>query len=128
MRELSQRPETPCGLGSDRCLVGGLSSRCAGAYDVYLYIVHRTQIYLPDDQTERLDERAGAEGVSRSVLIRRAVDLYLARDGLDSAEWQARWRAAVHRTAGIASYLPDGADYVEHVREIDAGRVQELDR
>jgi len=91
-------------------------------------IVHRTQIYLPHEQTERLDEGAGAEGVSRSVLIRRAADLYLAREGLDGAEWQARWRAAAQGTAGIAPYLPDGANHVEHLREIDAGRVQELDR
>ena len=90
--------------------------------------MHRTQIYLPDEQTERLDERAGAEGASRSVLIRRAVDEYLAREGLDVAAWQTRWRAAVQRTAGIAPYLSDGADYVEHMREIDARRMQELDR
>jgi hypothetical protein len=42
--------------------------------------------------------------------------------------WRARWREAVHRTAGIAAYLPDGADYVERLREVDARRLQELDR
>jgi predicted transcriptional regulator len=84
-----------------------------------LYIVHRTQIYLPEEQTERLDERARAEGVSRSVVIRRAVDEYLAREELDTASWQTRWRDAVHQTAGIAPYLPDGADYVERMREVE---------
>lgn len=70
--------------------------------------MHRTQIYLPEEQTKLLDERAGTEGVSRSVLIRRAVDAYIAREELDPAAWQARWREAVRRTAGIAPYLPEG--------------------
>jgi predicted transcriptional regulator len=90
--------------------------------------VHRTQIYLPDQQTARLDERAGAGGVSRSVLIRRAVDQYLTREELDTDAWRTRWREAVQRTAGIAPHLPDGATYVERIREVDAKRLQELTR
>ncbi len=89
--------------------------------------MNRTQIYLPEEQTKRLDERAGAEGVSRSVLIRRAVDEYIAKEERDPAAWRARWREAVDRTAGIARYLPDGADYVEGLREVDAKRLQELE-
>ncbi len=88
--------------------------------------MNRTQIYLPEAQTKRLDERAGAEGVSRSVLIRRAIDEYIAREDRDPAAWRARWREAVYRTAGIARYLPDGADYVEGLREVDAERLREL--
>lgn len=90
--------------------------------------MHRTQIYLPEEQTKLLDERAGTEGVSRSVLIRRAVDAYIAREELDPAAWQARWREAVRRTAGIAPYLPEGAEYVADLREADAKRLQELER
>ncbi len=90
--------------------------------------MHRTQIYLPDEQTERLDARAGVEGVSRSVLIRRAVEEFLVREELDTATWQARWREAVQRTAGIAPYLSAGADYVERVREVDAERLEGLER
>jgi metal-responsive CopG/Arc/MetJ family transcriptional regulator len=86
--------------------------------------MHRTQIYLPDEQTEQLDARAGTEGVSRSALIRRAVEEYLAREEIDSAAWQARWREAVQQTAGIAPYLSTGADYVERVREADAERLE----
>jgi predicted transcriptional regulator len=89
--------------------------------------MHRTQIYLPDEQTKQLDVRAGTEGVSRSTLIRRAVEEYLARDGLDTTTWQSRWREAVRRTAGIAPYLSDGADYVERLRDADAKRLQELE-
>lgn len=78
--------------------------------------MRRIQIYLSDEQTRQLDERARREGVRRSVPVRRAVDEYLARDGLDATTWQSRWREAVQRTAGIAPYLSDGADYVERLR------------
>lgn len=90
--------------------------------------MHRTQIYLPDEQTERLDARAGAEGVSRSVLIRRAVEDFLMRDEIDTTTWQVRWREAVQRTAGIAPYLSAGADYVEQVREVDTERLEGFKR
>jgi metal-responsive CopG/Arc/MetJ family transcriptional regulator len=97
-------------------------------HDVCSYTMRRTQIYLPDEQTRQLDERAGIEGVNRSVLIRRAVDEYLARDALDTATWRMRWREAVQRTAGIAPYLSDGSAYAERLREGDVARLQELDR
>jgi len=90
--------------------------------------MHRTQIYLPDEQTERLDARAVDEGVSRSVLIRRAVEEYLVREEIDTETWQARWRKAVERTAGIAPYLSGGANYVERIREVDAERLEGFKR
>jgi predicted transcriptional regulator len=89
--------------------------------------VRRTQIYLDDDQTARIDERAAAEGVTRSTVIRRAVDEYLSRDREDPAAWRARWREAVTRTAGIAPYLPRGDVYVEELRAADAQRLRELE-
>lgn len=97
------------------------------ASDVYLYIVQRTQIYLDEQQTTRLDERAASEGVSRSTVIRRAVDEYFAHDHSDAAEWRRRWRKAVSRTAGIAPHLPDGASYVEELRAADVERLRGLD-
>ncbi len=90
--------------------------------------MHRTQIYLDEQQTSRLDERAAGEGVTRSRVIRRAVDEYLARGQEDSAAWRLRWREAVTKTAGIASHLPDGAAYVEQLRTADAARLRELKR
>jgi len=42
--------------------------------------VRRTQIYLDDEQEARLDRRARSTGVTRSALIRAAVDAFLARD------------------------------------------------
>jgi predicted transcriptional regulator len=103
-------------------------SVCEVGCDVYLYIMRRTQIYLDEQQTTRLDERAAGEGVTRSTVIRLAVDEYLARGQQDSAEWRLRWREAVAKTAGIASHLPSGAAYVEQLRAADVARLRELDR
>jgi predicted transcriptional regulator len=85
--------------------------------------MHRTQIYLADDQTTRLDRRAAAEGTSRSTLIRRAVDDYLTQEEADASAWQGRWKKAVQGTAGIAPYLDEGAEYVEDLRNADAKRL-----
>jgi predicted transcriptional regulator len=89
--------------------------------------MNRTQIYLDDDQTARLDERAAAEGTSRSMLIRRAVDVYLSGEEQDAALWKEQWRAALQRTAGIAPELGEGADYVDALRRQDAERLGRLD-
>jgi predicted transcriptional regulator len=93
---------------------------------VSLYIVNRTQIYLDEDQTTRLDERAAAEGTSRSVVIRRAVDIYLSKEEQDAAQWRANWERAIEGTAGIAPYLEEGIEYVEGVRREDAARLSRL--
>lgn len=95
--------------------------------DVYSYIMRRTQIYLDEDQTARLDRRAAAEGASRSTLIRHAVDEYLTGGDDDAAAWQAQWRKAVKGTAGIAPYLDEGAEYVETLRREDAKRLSGLE-
>lgn len=89
--------------------------------------MNRTQIYLDEDQTARLDERAAAEGTSRSMVIRRAVDRYLSEDEQSAAAWRSRWRTALDRTAGLAPYLGEGAEYVEDLRQSDAERLQRLD-
>ncbi len=89
--------------------------------------MNRTQIYLDDDQTARLDRRAAAEGTSRSMVIRRAVDVYLSREERDAAAWQAQWRKAIEGTAGIAPYLEEGAEYVEDLRRDDAARLSRLE-
>lgn len=88
--------------------------------------MNRTQIYLDEDQTARLDQRAAAEGASRSGVIRRAVDAYLSQGERDAAAWQAQWKKAIEATTGIASYLEQGADYVEDIRGADAERLSRL--
>jgi predicted transcriptional regulator len=89
--------------------------------------MNRTQIYLDDGQTARLDERAAAEGTSRSTLIRRAVDVYLSQEERDAAAWQEQWGKAIERTAGIAPYLEQGGDYVEGLRRDDAERLSKFE-
>lgn len=89
--------------------------------------MNRTQIYLDDAQTARLDERAAAEGTSRSTVIRRAVDVYLAQEEQDAAVWREQWRQAVEKSAGRAPYLEEGAEYVEDVRRADAARLSQLE-
>ena len=39
-----------------------------------LWCMHRTNIYLTDQQREQLDARAHAEGMSRAELVRRVLD------------------------------------------------------
>ncbi|MEX2447326.1 MAG: CopG family transcriptional regulator [Solirubrobacterales bacterium] len=89
--------------------------------------MHRTQIYLDNDQTTRLDRRAAAEGTSRSMVIRRAVDEYLTQEERDAGAWRAQWRKAVEGTAGVAPYLEEGSEYAESLRREDAARLSRLD-
>lgn len=89
--------------------------------------MNRTQIYLDDGQTARLDKRAAAEGTSRSMVIRRAVDVYLSQEEREAAAWQEQWRKVIEGTAGIAPYLEDGAEYVEDLRHEDAERLSRFE-
>jgi metal-responsive CopG/Arc/MetJ family transcriptional regulator len=86
----------------------------------------RTQIYLDETQTAKLDERAAAEGTTRSTLIRRAIDAYLAQELQDAATWRKQWQEAVAKTAGIAPHLEDGVEYVDNLRRGEAERFKEL--
>jgi hypothetical protein len=88
--------------------------------------VKRTQIYLDEAQEALLAKRAFATGLTRSMVIRDAIDRYLGGQE-DQHQRAARFRAAVGEAAGIAPYLPDGARYVEGLRGVDAGRHRDLD-
>ena len=91
------------------------------------YIVKRTQIYLDDKQDDDLARRAAAEGLTKSALIRRALDEYL-DNGADDELRLARFRAAVDAVAGAAPDLPQGSLYVERLRALDASRQEEIER
>jgi hypothetical protein len=91
------------------------------------YIVKRTQIYLDDRQDEELARRAAAEGLTKSALIRRAVDSYLNDTG-DEQLRLARFNAAVEAVAGVAPDLPPGSLYVERLRALDMRRQEEIER
>ena len=92
-----------------------------------LYNVKRTHIYLDDRQDDDLARRAAAEGLTKSALIRRAVDAYLDNDADDELRL-ARFRAAVDAVAGAAPDLPQGSLYVERLRALDANRQEEIER
>ncbi len=96
--------------------------------DVCSYIVVRTQIYLEAEQSERLAARAGAAGVTRSELIRRAIDTYLSSTEEDRDARLSRFRRAVRESAGIAPGLPPGTEYVREIRSAGARKLKELDR
>jgi predicted DNA-binding protein len=91
-----------------------------------IYIMRRTQIYLEELQDERLTRRAAAQGVTKSTLIREAIEEYLA-SGEEESLRVDRLHAALKEAAGIAPYLPDGASYVEEMRRADVRRQQELE-
>jgi predicted DNA-binding protein len=92
-------------------------------YDTY--IMKRTQIYLEADQDRRLAGRATASGVTKSTLIREAIETYLAKP--DDTDELAAFRAAVDAAAGAPVTFEGGAKYVEAIRAADVARQAELD-
>ena len=91
------------------------------------YIMKRTQIYVDEEQDESLAQRAAAAGVTKSTLIREAIDAYL-KGPADERLRLDRFRAAVRAAAGTADYLPDGKSYVEALRALDGRRQEEIER
>ncbi|HEX5015527.1 MAG TPA: CopG family transcriptional regulator [Candidatus Limnocylindrales bacterium] len=87
--------------------------------------MRRTQIYLNEDQDGRLRRRARAAGVTKSTLIREAVEAYLATP--DTADELAGFRAALDAVASAPIHLPRGDAYVEEIRAADLERDAELD-
>lgn len=78
---------------------------------MYSDVMHRTQVYLSDDDVELLDRAAARTGASRSELIRRAI-----RDRYGEDDWHARL-AALQASAGAwRDRRFTGEDYVEAVR------------
>lgn len=109
-------------------IVGNAPRDCEPSPTMYdSYIVKRTQIYLADSQDDDLARRAAAEGITKSALIRRAVDEYLA-NGADDDLRLTRFRAAVDAVAGAAPDLPQGSLYVEQLRALDASRQKDIER
>lgn len=80
-----------------------------------LYIVRRTQIYIDEQQGDRLAQFAERGGVTMSALIRQAIGAYLDESDSDTARLE-RFRAAVAGAAGSLPDLPPGEDYVDAMR------------
>ncbi|CAN5315544.1 ribbon-helix-helix domain-containing protein [soil metagenome] len=79
---------------------------------MYSGVVHRTQIYLDDDEHALLARMSARTGASRSELIRRAV-----RAQYGGQTPQSRL-AAVRSSAGLwRDRAGTGAEYVEELRD-----------
>jgi hypothetical protein len=67
----------------------------------------RTQVYLTEEQRNRIDAMAAGEGVTMAEIVRRALDEYLARESPDP-------RAALAATFGAApaASIPDRDEWV----------------
>lgn len=92
-----------------------------------LYIVKRTQIYLEEEQDRKLSRRASSAGVTKSTLIRQAIDSFL-ESPADDAVRLARFRAALDGVAESPALLPDGRSYVEAIRAGDVRRQDEIEQ
>jgi predicted DNA-binding protein len=89
------------------------------------YIMRRTQIYLSSDQAARLARRARAAGTTNSTLIREAIEEYLAKPDDDARRTELA--EVLEDLARKPIDLPDGATYVDALREADAARDSALE-
>jgi predicted transcriptional regulator len=89
--------------------------------------MQRTNIYLDDDQVDLLRRIAGERGTPMSVLIREAIDSWLAAQGarpIGPDEWERRFDALMGRRRAIAEqggFDPDVVE-VDVLKEIRAAR------
>jgi hypothetical protein len=73
--------------------------------------MQRTQVYLTDEQRQRLDQRARDLGVPMSEVLRRVLD-----EGLGIAPGRADRLAAVEETSGALAGDESWQEYLERVR------------
>lgn len=92
---------------------------------MYPYIMERTQIYLTSDEAQALDREASDRGVTRSHLIREAIDARY----LTSRQGQAQRILAILEEFGAPwadrDDIPDGELYVDWIRHGMGTRVRE---
>ena len=91
------------------------------------YIMKRTQIYVTDEQDRRLSARARAAGVTKSTLIREAIETYLTTAEDDAARLAA-FRSALDEAEAAPATLPEGQEYVESLRASDRARDEAIER
>ena len=90
------------------------------------YIMKRTQIYLEETQDVHLGRRARATGVTKSTLIREAIEAYLTAP--EEVTELDRFRAALKEIERKPVAFEDGASYVERIRRTDAERQAEIEQ
>lgn len=81
--------------------------------------MQRTNIYLDEDQLRALKHLAVEEQQSVALLVRRAVDEFLARQFAEQADWGDRFDALVER---IRSRVPSRVTPEEIEADIGAAR------
>jgi Ribbon-helix-helix domain len=95
--------------------------------------MRRTNVYLPDEQLARLRLVGERRGVPVALLIREAVDRWLAEQGVQAVEedeWERRFDALLRRRAETARerqfdeerVTADVAEAVRDVRRAHAAR------
>mgnify|MGYP005808435467 CR=1 FL=1 len=82
--------------------------------------MQRTNIYLDEDQLRALKHLAAEEQQSVAVLVRHAVDEFLARRFEEHTDWGERFDALANR---IRSRIP--ADLIPEQIEVDIGEARE---
>jgi hypothetical protein len=84
--------------------------------------MHRTQIYLSDEQRELIARRAEDTGQTKAEVIRRMLD-----EALGLASDASARAAAVRDTAGILAEAPDWPEWLGAIRGRSADeRLREL--
>ena len=81
-----------------------------------VYVVRRTNIYLPDEQVRALKRLGAQRGTPVSELIRQAVAAWLRAKRsrvVAEDEWQRRFRSLLSRRRKIAASLKLGEDEVQ---------------
>lgn len=75
--------------------------------------MHRTQIYITEEQERRISVRATDAGVSKAKVIRRVLD-----EGLRIDDGGDEQRRAIRATAGL---LPDADDWDSWLPRVRGG-------
>ena len=92
-------------------------------YDLYIMATNqtlvRTQIYLTQAQQKRLQLAARGAAVTKSELIRHAIDQFLDQQTTPSAEGKAQRLSGI---AGLWAEREDMADPAAYVRQLRAPR------
>jgi hypothetical protein len=74
--------------------------------------MQRTQVYLTDEQRERLDRRARDAGLPMAEILRRILD-----EGLGICDTRSDRLAAVRETAGALAGGETWVEFLERVRQ-----------
>lgn len=73
--------------------------------------MRRTQIYITDEQSTRIQELASSQGISQAQVIRQILDA-----GLETGDPEAEARADILATAGILTDEPGWEEWQASVR------------